>query len=108
GAVWVQTPNVRLALALASSEFFAHPSSALDLVGVTGTNGKTTVSFLIASILDAAGKRPALFGTIEYRLAFGEIAGRDPAPNTTPESLDLQRLLREAADSGGRAAVMEV
>jgi UDP-N-acetylmuramoyl-L-alanyl-D-glutamate--2,6-diaminopimelate ligase len=107
-AAWVQVPNIRHALALAASEFYGHPSRALALVGVTGTNGKTTTSFLIASILDAAGKRPALFGTIEYRAVFGETQRRTPAPNTTPESLDLQRMLREAVDSGGQAAVMEV
>jgi UDP-N-acetylmuramoyl-L-alanyl-D-glutamate--2,6-diaminopimelate ligase len=107
-AVWVQVPNIRRALALCAAEYYGHPSRQLDLVGVTGTNGKTTVSFLIASILHAAGKRPALLGTIEYHLAFGEEGGRSAAPNTTPESLELQRFLRQAVDAGGRAAVMEV
>jgi UDP-N-acetylmuramoyl-L-alanyl-D-glutamate--2,6-diaminopimelate ligase len=107
-AAWVQVPNVRRALALAAAEFYSHPSRALDLVGVTGTNGKTTTAFLIASILDAAGRCPALFSTIEYRPRFGQPECRVPAPNTTPESLDLQRMLREAADAGGKAAVMEV
>jgi UDP-N-acetylmuramoyl-L-alanyl-D-glutamate--2,6-diaminopimelate ligase len=107
-AVWVQVPNVRKALALAAAEYYGHPSQQLNLIGVTGTNGKTTTSFLIASILHAAGRRPALLGTIEYRLAFGEDSTRHPAPNTTPESLELQRFLREVVDTGGRAAVMEV
>jgi len=106
--VWVQVPSIRLALALGAGEFYGHPSRDLALVGVTGTNGKTTVSFLIASILDAAGKKPALIGTIEYRPRFADPAASVPAPNTTPESLDLQRLLREVADGGGQAAVMEV
>ncbi|MBI2819910.1 MAG: UDP-N-acetylmuramoyl-L-alanyl-D-glutamate--2,6-diaminopimelate ligase [Acidobacteria bacterium] len=107
-AAWVQVPNARRALALAASEFYGHPSEQMQLVGVTGTNGKTTVSFLIASILDAARKKPALFGTIEYRLIFGEADYRTPAPNTTPESLDLQRMLRQVVDGGGQSAVMEV
>ena len=107
-AAWVQVPNARRALALAAAEFYGHPSEQLQLVGVTGTNGKTTVSFLIASILDAAGKKPALFGTIEYRLAFGEPGGSRPAPNTTPESLDLQRMLRQVVEAAGKSAVMEV
>jgi UDP-N-acetylmuramoyl-L-alanyl-D-glutamate--2,6-diaminopimelate ligase len=105
---WAKVPNVRQALALAASEFYRHPSDYLQLVGVTGTNGKTTVGFLIASILEAAGRTPALFGTIEYRLKFGEHAAATPAPNTTPESLDLQRMLRQALDAGGSSAVMEV
>jgi len=107
-AAWVQVPNVRRALAVAASEFYGRPSAQLELVGVTGTNGKTTVSFLIASILNAAGKKPALFGTIEYRLNFAEAGQSTPAPNTTPESLDLQRMLRRVVDERGKSAVMEV
>src|ERR1043166_6525425 len=107
-ATWIQVPNIRHALAVASSEFYGYPSRDLELVAVTGTNGKTTTAFLVASILNAAGRKPALFGTIEYRSVFGDPAAKTSAPNTTPESLDLQRMLREAADSGGRAAVMEV
>jgi UDP-N-acetylmuramoyl-L-alanyl-D-glutamate--2,6-diaminopimelate ligase len=107
-ATWIQVPNIRHALAVASSEFYGYPSRDLELVAITGTNGKTTTAFLVASILNAAGRKPALFGTIEYRSAFGDPAAKTSAPNTTPESLDLQRMLREAADSGGRAAVMEV
>jgi UDP-N-acetylmuramoyl-L-alanyl-D-glutamate--2,6-diaminopimelate ligase len=107
-ACWVQVPDARNALALTAAEFYRHPSRDLQLVGVTGTNGKTTVSFLIASILNAAARQPALLGTIEYRLAFGDPAASAPAPQTTPESLDLQRLLREVVDRGGGAAVMEV
>ncbi|MBI3933314.1 MAG: UDP-N-acetylmuramoyl-L-alanyl-D-glutamate--2,6-diaminopimelate ligase [Acidobacteria bacterium] len=105
---WVRVPNVRRALALAAIEFYGHPSEQMQLVGVTGTNGKTTVSWLIASILNAAGRKPALFGTIEYRLFFGKADGRISAPNTTPESLDLQRMLRQVLEGGGQSAVMEV
>ena len=107
-AAWVQVPNVRLALALAANEFYGRPSEHMQLVGVTGTNGKTTVSHLIASILETAARQPALFGTIDYRLHFGAENRRTPAPNTTPESLDLQRMLRQVLEGGGRSAVMEV
>jgi len=106
-AAWIEVPNVRRALALAAAAFYGEPSRALRLVGITGTNGKTTTAFLVASILEESGARPALFGTIEYRLAGGQGA-RTAAPNTTPESLDLQRMLREVVDKGGLSAVMEV
>lgn len=106
-AAWVQVPNVRKALALAAGRFYRDPSRELRLVGITGTNGKTTTAFLVTSILDVAGWRPALFGTIEYRLA-GAGGSRRVASHTTPESLDLQRMLREVVQGGGRSAVMEV
>ncbi len=107
---WVQVPDARIAMALAASRFYGDPSRQLKLVGITGTNGKTTVAFLLASILKAAGWKPGLFGTIQYDIEFGGETGKSrlPAPNTTPESLDLQRMLREVADRGGRSAVMEV
>lgn len=109
---WIQVPAIRFALAQAACEFYQHPTRELDLMGVTGTNGKTTTAFLIASILEAAGRTPALFGTIENRLRFSDSARKIAALQTTPESLDLQRWLREALDLGGRssamAAVMEV
>ena len=106
-AVWIEVPNVRRALALAAAAFYGEPSRALRLVGVTGTNGKTTTAFLVASILEESGDQPALFGTIEYRLAGGQ-RERTTASHTTPESLDLQRMLREVVGKGGRSAVMEV
>ncbi|HEV2493465.1 MAG TPA: UDP-N-acetylmuramoyl-L-alanyl-D-glutamate--2,6-diaminopimelate ligase [Terriglobia bacterium] len=101
---WVEAPRIRRALATASLNFYRHPDSRLRLVGITGTNGKTTTSYLIESIFRAAGIRAGLFGTIEYR--FGDRTL--PALNTTPESLDLISYLAELADSGGGAAVMEV
>ena len=104
---WIQVPNVRRALALAAAMFYGDPSCELRLVGITGTNGKTTTAFLVSSILEEAGEQPALFGTIEYRLA-GERGERSVASHTTPESLDLQRMLREVVRRGGRSAVMEV
>ena len=105
---WIQVPNARKALALAANRFYDAPSRELRLVGITGTNGKTTTAFLLASILEAAGWKPALLGTIEYRVAFGESSGRWPAAQTTPESLDLQRMLRDVVQAGGRSTVMEV
>jgi UDP-N-acetylmuramoyl-L-alanyl-D-glutamate--2,6-diaminopimelate ligase len=110
---WIQVLQARTAMALAANRFYNFPSREVKLVGVTGTNGKTTVSYLVASILRRAGWRPGLFGTIEYDIAFGLDAASGgaagiPAPNTTPESVDLQRMLREVAGHGGRSAVMEV
>jgi UDP-N-acetylmuramoyl-L-alanyl-D-glutamate--2,6-diaminopimelate ligase len=102
--IWIRVTAARRALALAAGNFYAQPSQALDLVGVTGTNGKTTTTFLIDSILRAAGRRTGLFGTVLYRTP-----GRAAlASNTTPESLELARLLAELRDEGGTAAVLEV
>lgn len=103
-AVWVQVGSIRRALAQVASTFYGHPARVLKLVGITGTNGKTTISFLLESILGAAGHRPGLFGTVEYHTATGVF----PARQTTPESLDLQRFLAELRDAGAGWAVMEV
>lgn len=105
---WVRVPHARKALALAANRFYDAPSRELRVAGITGTNGKTTTAFLLASILDVAGWKPALLGTIEYRLAFGESSRRWPASQTTPESLDLQRMLRDVVHAGGRSTVMEI
>ncbi len=101
---WIQVEHGRQALAIAARNFYDRPDERLRLTGVTGTNGKTTTTFLIDSVLRAAGKTTALVGTIEYRLA-GEIR---PAVNTTPESLDLYRILHELEQTGGTHATMEV
>jgi UDP-N-acetylmuramoyl-L-alanyl-D-glutamate--2,6-diaminopimelate ligase len=93
----------RRGLALASANFYARPAEALKLVGVTGTNGKTTTTFLIDSILRAAGISPGLVGTTGYRTP----KGSRPAPNTTPESLDLQQMFAEVRDAGGTHVVLE-
>lgn len=100
----IQVADSRTALALFSAAFFGHPSRRLRLIGVTGTNGKTTTTYLIKSIIEAAGQKCGLIGTIDYRI--GEKVY--PAPNTTPESLDLQRLLREMEDAGAGCCAMEV
>ncbi len=103
-ARWAQVPRIRRALATASRNFYGHPDSRLRLVGVTGTNGKTTTCYLLESIFRAAGVLAGLFGTIEYRLGDRTV----PAANTTPESLDLLSYLAELLRVGGQAAVMEV
>src|ERR671932_406966 len=93
----------RAAMAVAADVFFGHPTHELDVVGVTGTNGKTTTAHLVYSILAAAGRRPGLLGTIEARVA-GE---RRPVVRTTPEAIDLQRTFRELLDAGDRTCAME-
>jgi len=103
-ATWLQAGSVRRSLARVAAAFYGHPARTLKLVGITGTNGKTTTSFLLESILRTAGHRVGLFGTIEYHTASGTI----PAWQTTPESLDLQRFLAELRDAGAAWVVMEV
>ncbi len=100
---WVQVAEARKALATTAANFFGRPADALKLVGVTGTNGKTTTTSLIDSILHAAGAKTGLFGTISYHTPSGEY----PAPNTTPESVDLQSFFAEIRDAGGTYATME-
>jgi UDP-N-acetylmuramoyl-L-alanyl-D-glutamate--2,6-diaminopimelate ligase len=96
-------PSARAAMPPAADEFFGRPTVELLLAGVTGTNGKTTTAYLLHSILDAAGMRPGLIGTIESRVG-GESR---PAVRTTPEAIDLQRTFRAMLDAGDRSAVME-
>jgi UDP-N-acetylmuramoyl-L-alanyl-D-glutamate--2,6-diaminopimelate ligase len=94
----------RRALALAAANFYRHPADALKLVGVTGTNGKTTITFIVDSILHAAGLTTARIGTTGYETP----RGFRPATNTTPESLDLQQMFAEVRDARGTHAVLEV
>ncbi len=103
GVAWIRVREARKALAATAANFFGHPAEALRLVGVTGTNGKTTTTSLIDAIVKASGAKTGLFGTIAYRTPLGEY----PAPNTTPESVDLQGSLAEIRDAGGRYAVLE-
>ena len=95
--------DARHAMALAAPYFYGNPSHELVVAGVTGTNGKTTTSFLLFAMLAAAGMRPGLLGTIESRVG-GE---RRPALRTTPEAIALQRTLREMLDVGDRSCAME-
>ena len=100
---WLQVANARLALAALSAAFFGHPSNDLLVVGITGTNGKTTTSYLLASIFEAAGIRCGRIGTVGYHIADREVA----ATRTTPEAPDLHRMLREMVAAGCGACVME-
>lgn len=104
GGTTIFVPNSRQALARVASNFYGDPSAEICLVGVTGTNGKTTTSFLIESIFKKAGFSAGVLGTIHYRYGQKVI----PAMNTTPESLDLQRILREMVGKGVSHVVMEV
>ncbi len=96
--------DVREALALLAAAFYNHPSLFLKVIGITGTNGKTTTSYLIESILKEAGRQPGVIGTINYRFQ-GQVW---PAPTTTPESLDLQRMLQDMRAAGVTEVILEV
>jgi len=100
---WIQVTESRKSLAAAAANFFGRPAEVLQLIAVTGTNGKTTTTALIDSVLRASGAKTGLFGTIAYRTPLGEYV----APNTTPESLDLQGFFAEIRDAGGKYAVLE-
>jgi len=101
---WIEVEHGRQALALAGRNFFNRPDERVALTGITGTNGKTTTSYLLDAILRAAGNTTALVGTIEYHLGDRVL----PAANTTPESIDLYRLLTQLEEMDGRFATMEV
>lgn len=103
-ATLLRVRDSRRSLARLAACFYGSPSKDIEVVGVTGTNGKTTVCYLIRAILKAAGKRPALLGTIEYL-----IGGRSiPAERTTPEATHLQAMMRDAVREGCDCLVMEV
>jgi len=104
GAIIVRVPDTRFALANLAATFYGNPSRELKLVGITGTNGKTTTCYLVENIFRKAGYVAGLIGTVENHV--GETV--EPVTRTTPESLDLQRLLRRMVDEGVEAAVMEV
>jgi UDP-N-acetylmuramoyl-L-alanyl-D-glutamate--2,6-diaminopimelate ligase len=103
GVPQLVVPSVRESMAVAADVFFGEPTKELELAGVTGTNGKTTTAFLLRAILEAAGRRPGLVGTVEWQVG----GQRRPAPFTTPEAIDLQRLFREMLDAGDRSAAVE-
>ena len=102
--VWVQVPDARIALAALSAVFYGDPSERLLLVGITGTNGKTTTSYLLASVFEAAGLPCGRIGTVGYRIGRKE----SPAERTTPEAPELQHMLRDMVSHGSGACVMEV
>jgi UDP-N-acetylmuramoyl-L-alanyl-D-glutamate--2,6-diaminopimelate ligase len=104
GMAWAQVPHGRRALARLSANFYKRPAERLAITGITGTNGKSTTTFLVESILTAAARKSVLVGTIEYH-----VAGRvQPAPHTTPESLELNRMLAEGLAHGASEGVIEV
>ena len=103
-APWIEVTDARAAMAILAAEFFQHPSHAMSVVGVTGTNGKTTTAYLLRAIFHAAGKKCGLLGTVTYAIGEQEL----PASRTTPEAPDVQRMFRQMAEAGCGACVMEV
>jgi UDP-N-acetylmuramoyl-L-alanyl-D-glutamate--2,6-diaminopimelate ligase len=104
GVAWAVVPHGRRALARLSANFYKRPAERLRVTGITGTNGKTTTTFIVEAILQAAGRKNALVGTVEYHLP-GEVLA---APHTTPESLELNQMFARALAHGATEAVMEV
>ncbi len=103
GLAWIHVREARKALAITAANFLGHPANALQLVAVTGTNGKTTTTSVVDAIVKASGAKTGLFGTIANHTPLGDY----PAPNTTPESVDLQGFFAEIRDAGGKYAVLE-
>ena len=100
---WIKVANCRRAMALMSAAFLGRPTDQLDMIAVTGTAGKTTTTYLLRSIMEAAGRKTGLLGTINYWILDRKFS----APNTTPESLDLQDLLFRMVSAGADTAIME-
>ena len=103
-APWITVSDGRLALALLGAAVHGHPSREIPVIGVTGTNGKTTTAHLLASVLDAAGLSAGVLGTVNYRVG----GDAREAARTTPEAPEVQGLLREMIAAGNRSCVMEV
>jgi len=102
--VIILAENALKAYAVISKNFFENPAEKLKIAGITGTNGKTTTTFLIKSILTAAGSKTGLIGTIDYEIG----GGFAPSKNTTPDAFELNRMFSETVKSGGSCCVMEV
>jgi UDP-N-acetylmuramoyl-L-alanyl-D-glutamate--2,6-diaminopimelate ligase len=100
----VLVPSSREALARLADAYYGHPSGELTVIGITGTNGKTTTSYLVDALLTSRGQRTGLIGTVQYRVGTEVI----PAGHTTPEAVELQLLLRRMVDAGVTAVAMEV
>src|SRR3954462_7460236 len=96
--------DVRAAMAPVAARFHGDPTARLDVVGITGTNGKTTTAFLVRALLEAAGRRTALLGTVKSVIAGQE----DTLARTTPEAIDLQAAFARMLAGGDRACAMEV
>jgi UDP-N-acetylmuramoyl-L-alanyl-D-glutamate--2,6-diaminopimelate ligase len=104
GAVDEQVPDSREALALLADAHYGHPSRAMKMVGVTGTSGKTTTTYVVEAILEASGLKTGVLGTVNFRFG-GKVL---PSTHTTPGPVELQKLLAEMRDQGCEAVVMEV
>lgn len=100
----IAVEDTRIALGRLAAEFYQHPSRKIKVVGVTGTNGKTTITYLIEAVLKQAGQDPAVLGTINYRFKNRTL----PSFNTTPGPLELQSLLAQMLKDGAKYAIMEV
>lgn len=103
-AIIIKTENTRAALARISCSFFRHPSRELSVIGITGTKGKTTIAHIVKFVLEAAGIKTGIIGTVGA--SYGDVTL--PTVNTTPESYELQKMLRLMADAGCAAAAIEV
>ncbi|MGD9563318.1 MAG: UDP-N-acetylmuramoyl-L-alanyl-D-glutamate--2,6-diaminopimelate ligase [Pyrinomonadaceae bacterium] len=101
--VWIQVGRIREALAKAAVVINGGPSGQLSLVGITGTNGKTTTTYLCNALAEAAGQKAAMLTTVEYRIG----SHSEPAVRTTPEASDTNRFLKQAVDAGCSMAAME-
>ncbi|MFW6131730.1 MAG: UDP-N-acetylmuramoyl-L-alanyl-D-glutamate--2,6-diaminopimelate ligase [Candidatus Aminicenantaceae bacterium] len=101
---WIQVNNAREALALCSANFYSHPSKKLKTIGITGTKGKTTISYILENILKKSGERPGVIGTISYRGPHINI----PAERTTPEAPDIQRIMKEMLNQNVTHCLIEV
>lgn len=101
---WFTVPDARAAMASLAAEFYGHPSRSMQVVGITGTNGKTTTAYLLRAVFESAGKKCGLLGTVTYSVGDQE----QPASRTTPEAPDVQRMFRQMVDAGCTACVMEV
>jgi UDP-N-acetylmuramoyl-L-alanyl-D-glutamate--2,6-diaminopimelate ligase len=103
-ATRISVPDAREALARAANSYYEHPSKKLKVIGVTGTNGKTTVAFMVKAMLEAAGIKTGLLGTVRYEIGDRVI----PAQRTTPESLEVQQMMAQMLKADCEACVMEV
>ncbi len=104
GVSFIKVANARMAMARMGAVYYGHPSKGVPTIGITGTNGKTTITYLIEAILKEAGYNPAVFGTIEYRCGDKRLA----SSHTTPESLELISMMRDFREQGANAFILEV
>ena len=104
GQTVIRVPDCHQAVAMLASAYYRHPARQLSLIGITGTNGKTTTAYIVEAILQAAGESVGMLGTVDYRIG----TKRLPAPQTTPDATLLHDLLSQMVATGTRYAVMEV